>query len=322
MNYTAELLDRLSMRRREELGTMSDQAFEELRLAVKQNPDAFVSNAKDAAFKHLGDALLADDASREDEEFMDDAAYEQAHQKRLTRLRAICHEALEIDAECLDAKLVLALTCSQEASTVLGALDELSQDCASHNITKHTPTTADEYAYRQAYLRLLAALVRSQLECASYSRCRANCETLLKLDPADSQGARYSLAIALARLEDEPAFNALDTRFARQGNAWSHIARTLLMFKFNRLSAARRALFGYAKLCRGGAYALLRPVFVETYLPDRPFFETGSFEEAVLAVHECDPVIMDTPDFLAWAMAQDGFSAQAEQFAKDNDLDW
>lgn len=94
------------------------------------------------------------------------------------------------------------------------------------------------------------------------------------------------------------------------------------MFKLNRLSAARRALFGFSKLCRGGAYALLRPVYVEGYIPDRPFFEPGSFEEAVLAVHECDPVVMDTPDFLGWSMAQDGFSAQAQQFAKDNDLDW
>ena len=31
---------------------------------------------------------------------------------------------------------------------------------------------------------------------------------------------------------------------------------------------------------------------------------------------------MDTPDFLAWATAQDGFAAQAEIFARDNDLDW
>ena len=33
-------------------------------------------------------------------------------------------------------------------------------------------------------------------------------------------------------------------------------------------------------------------------------------------------VVMDTPDFLAWATAQDGFAAQAEKFARDNDLDW
>ena len=142
------------------------------------------------------------------------------------------------------------------------------------------------------------------------------------LNPTDELGARHTWAIALARLEDEAAFDELDARFGRQGNAWTHLTRALLLFKLDRMPAARRALRGFASLCRGGAYALLRPTFVEPYLPDRPDAEPGSYAEAMMAVHECDPAIMDTPDFLGWASAQNGFAEQAQRFARENDLDW
>ncbi|MBD9242503.1 MAG: hypothetical protein EGQ45_00305, partial [Clostridiales bacterium] len=94
----------------------------------------------------------------------------------------------------------------------------------------------------------------------------------------------------------EAFIDELDARFGRQGNAWTHLTRALLLFKLDRTPAARRALRGFASLCRGGAYALLRPTFVEPYLPDRPDAEPGSYAEAMMAVHECDPAIMDTPD--------------------------
>ena len=182
--------------------------------------------------------------------------------------------------------------------------------------------TSPAAVFARPRMRLLAARARYQLDTARYRPAATSCELAVLNDPADELGCRYTWAIALARLEDEAGFDQLDAKFERQGNAWSHLARTLLMFKLDRMSAARRALRGYASLCKGGAYALLRPAFVETYLPCRPGFAPGSYDEAVLAVHECDPVVMDTPDFLTWAGAQEGFSEQARRFADDHDLDW
>ena len=61
---------------------------------------------------------------------------------------------------------------------------------------------------------------------------------------------------------------------------------------------------------------------IDTYLPDRPHAEAGGLEEATLAVHEADPIIADTPDFVAWAAEQPGFQGQAHAFADEHGLDW
>ena len=63
-------------------------------------------------------------------------------------------------------------------------------------------------------------------------------------------------------------------------------------------------------------------MFVDTYLPDRPSFQPNSFEEAVLAVHEADPIISDIPDFAGWACDQQGFLASAQDYCARNGLDW
>ena len=86
--------------------------------------------------------------------------------------------------------------------------------------------------------------------------------------------------------------------------------------------AARRALAGFRSLNEGAAYALLRPTYVETYLPCRPEFVPGSFEEAVLAVHEADSVVVDAPDFVNWASEQPGVLDDAVAFARSNGMDW
>ena len=148
------------------------------------------------------------------------------------------------------------------------------------------------------------------------------CERVIAVAPTDELGCRHTEAIALARLEDEEGFDQLDARFGRHDNAWTSLSRCVLMYKLGRMSAARRALAGFDRLCQGGSYALMRPVFVEVYLPDRPPVAVNSLEEATLAVHEMEPTIADVPDFINWAAAQPGISASAEAFAQRNDLDW
>ena len=88
------------------------------------------------------------------------------------------------------------------------------------------------------------------------------------------------------------------------------------------MNAARRALRGYGELCEGAAYALLRPTFVEIYLPDRPEVPAGGFEEATFAVHEAEPIIADVPDFIAWADGFPWFHAAGEAYAEEHGYDW
>ncbi|HQE70248.1 MAG TPA: hypothetical protein PK071_03910, partial [Atopobiaceae bacterium] len=140
--------------------------------------------------------------------------------------------------------------------------------------------------------------------------------------PLDALGCRHSAALAHARLEDETGFEELDARFDHASSAWSLLARAILNFKLGRMGAARRALTGYSTLVEGGAYALLRPVLVGTYMPDRPACAPCSFAEALLAVHEADPIVVDVPDFALWAESQHRVRISAISYAQLHGLEW
>lgn len=172
-------------------------------------------------------------------------------------------------------------------------------------------------------LRVRAAIARACADGSRWKMARDAAESVLAQTAAagDPLGARHTAALAYARLEDEDGLNALEARFD-QGSAWGNLARCLLLYKLDRLPAARRALRGYAQLNEGAAYALMRPIFVEVYLPDRPDHPKGSFEEALCAVHEAEVVIADTPDFVTWAQSQEWLEADARAYADKHDLDW
>ena len=139
--------------------------------------------------------------------------------------------------------------------------------------------------------------------------------------PSDAVGARFTLALTYARLEDEAALNRLDDRFNHHSNAWIELARALLLFKLSRISSARRALKSYQMNTEGGAFALLHPTFVDIYIPDRPEVKTGSFNEALLAIHEAEPIIVDVPDFVEWAGNIPEFAAASDAYAAANGFD-
>ena len=140
--------------------------------------------------------------------------------------------------------------------------------------------------------------------------------------PSDPLGARHTSALALARLEEEAALDALEASFGRHGDSWTQLARLILFYKLGRMGAARRALKGLDTLCEGGVYALLRPVMVDTYLPDRPAATPYSFEEVTLAVHEADPIVVDVPDLVTWVQDQPGMVQSARAFADNAGLEW
>ena len=71
----------------------------------------------------------------------------------------------------------------------------------------------------------------------------------------------------------------------------------------------------------GGAFALLHPTFVDIYIPDRPEVKTGSFNEALLAIHEAEPIIVDVPDFVEWAGNIAEFAAASDAYAAANGFD-
>lgn len=324
MDAHKELVARLALKRRRALGELSDGAFRELEAAVSSNPAGFVDDAEEEAFLELSRALDLYESAQHDDDLLDDRQYERARSKRLGELHERCQRVLAIDPACGDARLVHTLSADLNPDETLDRLlDQSTREQESLGPVR-VPATGDAWSdvFARPRLRLEDAIARTCLDSARYRMALRHSSELLRLAPLDVLGARYTCALAMARLEDEDGLEWLDQRFSRQGNAWLHLARVVLLYKLDRMPAARRALKGFGRLVEGGAYALLQPVFVDTYMPDRPAFEPGSFHEATLAVHEADPIIADTPDLAPWAAEQPAFVEEAQRFAEANGLDW
>lgn len=324
MNAHEEQIERLVIKRRDRIGNLSAEGCHELELAVRQDPASFVDDNAEKAFSVLMKGLDAYNDSVKDDDLRDDDAYDEERGHRIGRLASACQRALAYDPNCVDAQLMMALLGDSGAEDHFEKISALDEKLTKSEGTLTAGATGNAWAnvFARPRLRVAAALSRSCIDTARYGMAQTKCLTLLEVAPFDELGARYTLSLAAARLEDEERFNWLDARFSHHGNAWFHLARVILMYKLGRMSAARRALRGFDQLCLGGAYTLLQPFFVDTYLPDRPDFEPGSYDEVVYAVHEADPIIADMPEFVSWASAQPGIMASARDFAERNGFDW
>ncbi len=134
---------------------------------------------------------------------------------------------------------------------------------------------------------------------ANYSR------RVLKAEGYPTRAAGTVL-LALARLEDEDGFFALAHQLEEQMGAdvledspWYLLARTILLFKTNKMRPATRALREFANRCEGGAFFLLNPMYQTPYLPCRPE-PHDPWGLSHQAVWEADGIISDTPDFAPW----------------------
>ena len=323
-DFHAERLLRLALKRRAKLGDLSDEGFRELELAVRDNPDSFVDDAEEQAFALLERALVRYDEARRDDDLLDDAEYVQSRAKSLSELRGSCEQALAVFPGSTDARVIGLLAQDLDPDSLLDGLLDLDGELDASAGSLSAPATGDAWTdvFSRPRLRLKANIARACLDSARYRMSVDTCTALLAASPLDAIGARYTCALDMARLEDEEGLDWLDARFSRRGNAWLHLSRVILLYKLGRAPAARRALKGFDRLCVGGAYALLQPVYMDTYIPDRPPFSPGTFEEVVLAVHEADPIIADVPDFPLWASQQAGFLASAKGYAHRNGLDW
>lgn len=319
MNAWDELVERCARRRNEKIGPLSDEAYAELLLAVRQNPADFADEAPERALLVLAGALDAWRASLSRDDLLDDEAFEAERSRRLAALRAECGRAVAIDPDCLDARLVALSAAELDPDRLGAALLDLG-----HALPEVAPPKGDAWddVFFRPRVRLGAAVARACLDGARYRMASAAAEWVTGVAPSDPVGARHTHMLACARLEDEAGLGALEARWAGRESAWSHLARVLLLYKLNRLTAAQRALRGFDRLCDGGAYALLRPVFVEPYLPDRPEAAPCGFEEAVMAVREAEPIIADVPEFIPWCQERDWLVESARAFAERSDLDW
>ena len=331
MNLTEELVQRCALKRRAAIGPMSDAAYEELLLAVQSDLKSYASETDELPMYHLAQAVRRYQDSQLNDDSYTDKEFVQA---RITRLQTFLHALKNIRekyGENTDLLRMDALIHTSDPESLLQALlaiqNHAEKEAKRTSNLEDSKTSAtiphDMWAdvFARPRLRLQAAIGRTYADTARFRLAATTCEQLLEESPSDAVGARFTLALVYARLEDEAALNRLDDRFNHHSNAWIELARAILLFKLSRISSARRALKSYQMNTEGGAFALLHPTFVDIYIPDRPEVKTGSFNEALLAIHEAEPVIVDVPDFVEWAGNIPEFAAASDAYAAANGFD-
>ena len=327
----SEQVDRLVAKCAQEKNIVSEAARYELKLAVEASPEDFIADEEEKAFAQYANAI-GKYQTEITKEIDSDADFFSSRMDLLNFLHnqmtnIIENPALSNTSINLESQRILAQISNNHPAAILNDLLDLKKEFdpifrPKLEQAKQEQNDAWSFAEVRPLLRLYAQIAQVATNCACFKLSQKACEDLLFFSPTDLLDARFTLAYVLARLEDEEGLRKLDESCGYQSNAWIRLAFTLLFFKLNRMSAAKRALKGFINLGEGAAYALLRPSFVDLYIPCRVNFTPDTFAENVIAVHEAEAIIADVPEFISWAESVPGVIQSAHDYAFKAGLDW
>ncbi len=305
------------------------QRLSELSRRAMRSPETLVSDDEDRAFLMLDRVVQR--ARQEIDDELDALYYEseaegasgapRRPENRMPKTRALLERCLALDGRCYDARTLDTLVRCETSDGAIAELDRLEPEarawCTERSNLYDGPV-ADPWdaVFLRPWLRIKARAIDLLVQASCYREARRRCEEMLAFAPTDGQGIRHTLALVCARLEDEEGLGRLDSSYGHEGSCWMHVARSVLLYKLGRMDAARRAVCGLAELCPGAAYYLANPSYVPPYLPDRPLYTPGSEQESLLATYEADFLVVDTPEFVTWALSIGRFREAAQAFGR------
>lgn len=260
-----------------------------------------------APFRDMIDALAAQlQDSRTDEAL--DRAQEKAFDAMEARGRrkrvALAREALAMSPLCADAYAVLG----QEADSPEEALAFYRQ------AVKAGADALGEAAFEQdaglfwglietrPYMRARHRLALALWKAGAGEEAVTHYEAMLRLNPNDNQGIRYSLMDALLMLGRDKEAAALWKRYEKDGSAAWTWSRALMIFRKGGDRPAARKALSKAITCNPHVPPYLsgrKPL--PRQLPD--FVGIGDEDEAVSYVHDALPAWSMTDGALAWGSA-------------------
>ncbi|MBM6676903.1 response regulator receiver protein [Olsenella uli] len=223
----------------------------------------------------------------------------------VARGRALLDEALSLDPACHDAarmRVSLETTSPEERSRFLreGAEEvrascELARDRLCDALDEARRPLGASVAMRP-WWRWLADAAECALICGRNREAAEAAERLLAADPHDLSDARFTLAYALAKLEDEPGLERLAARYPALAapraadDAWIQLARIALAHKSYRLAEARRLTERLLETYPDCAATLIR----QTEIPDGRFarIRVPSYGEDELVVALSEGVVL------------------------------
>ncbi|MBL8793133.1 MAG: tetratricopeptide repeat protein [Planctomycetia bacterium] len=215
----------------------------------------------------------------------------------------LARKALRISADCADAHVVLG----EHAGGPKAALEHFERGVA-----------AGERALGPVNFELAVGRFWSVLETRPYMRARErlahalwdlgrreeaveHLREMLRLNPNDNQGIRYTLAGWLLKLERDADLLELLQRFPTDASALWAYARVLATYRQGDQAAARQLL---EEARRVNPYLLVYLLGDERMPMERPpHYSLGSREEAILWAATLLPAWRSTPGASAWLRA-------------------
>ena len=161
---------------------------------------------------------------------------------------ALAREALELDPDCSDAYLLLADHAGGSKQVI--ALTALAVEAAARTLRPETFAEAVGSFWSlpetRPYMRARANLAEALWAAGERAGAAGHLRDLLRLNPGDNQGLRYTLANWLLNLDELDELDGLLARYDEDSTTWAY-TRALAAFRREGDTPATRRLLRAAK---------------------------------------------------------------------------
>lgn len=160
--------------------------------------------------------------------------YQAWDERKPARRIALARQALSISPDCADAYVLLA---EEEARTRGEALALYEQGVAAGERALGKKTFQEDVGYfwglieTRPYMRARAGLATALWELGRHEEARDHYREMLRLNPGDNQGIRYSLLNLLLEMQRDQEASALIKEYADDGMAEWAYTQALLAFR-------------------------------------------------------------------------------------------
>lgn len=229
-----------------------------------------------------------------------DLAY-RAFGARGRRRIQLARRALESSGDCADAYVVLA----EQAGDLVQARDLYAQGVAAGERALGPAMFAKEVGRfwglvaTRPYMRARFGLAQSLESLGQIDEAIDHYRDLLRLNPDDNQGARYSLVVALLACRRDDEAGALLDQYGDEPSAMWRFARALWTFRGQGDSPVAQTALGRARAANRRVSKYLTG---RAHLPeeDPPDYAPGSEEEAIICARALAGVWKATPRAVEW----------------------
>jgi len=225
----------------------------------------------------------------------------QAFEAESPRRQQLAGEALSVCPDCADAYVLLAEDCSdlQEAIELYGQGIAAAERTLGEETFRRCEGNFWGVVETRPYMRARLGLAQCLHYAGRTEEAVEHFQELLRLNPMDNQGVRWTLAGCLLELGRDDDLAGLLAEFSEDGSTFWAYSKALLAFRQDGDSAKARQLLSKAIRCNRHVVGyLLGNAALPQQAPE--YFTPGEEDEAVIYVVDFLPGWRNTPGAISW----------------------